>query len=89
MGLDNYVGLFGGSEFWGVLFNTFYFMVAVVLGSVVLALSIALLLNQRLRGRNFVRSDWVPLSPRRKPHTWTRRRSRVTGGQATTSPRGR
>ena len=56
VGLDNYAGMFGGGEFWGVLFKTFYFMGAVVLGSVVLGLAIALLLNQKLRGRNFVRS---------------------------------
>lgn len=56
VGLDNYSSMFGGWEFWGVLFKTFYFMGAVVLGSVILGLAIAVLLNQRLRGRNFVRS---------------------------------
>jgi sn-glycerol 3-phosphate transport system permease protein len=56
VGLDNYASMFGGWEFWGVLFKTFYFMGAVVLGSVILGLAIAVLLNQRLRGRNFVRS---------------------------------
>ncbi|MDQ4063548.1 MAG: hypothetical protein M3122_06595 [Actinomycetota bacterium] len=54
--LDNYANMFGGAEFWGVLFKTFYFMGTVVLGSVVLGLTSAILLNQRLRGRNFVRS---------------------------------
>jgi sn-glycerol 3-phosphate transport system permease protein len=56
VGLDNYTNMFGGQEFWGVLFKTFYFMGAVVAGSVVLGLGVAILLNQRLRGRNFVRS---------------------------------
>ena len=56
VGLDNYASMFGGVEFWGVLFKTFYFMSTVVLGSVALGLAIAILLNQRLRGRNFVRS---------------------------------
>jgi ABC-type sugar transport system permease subunit len=56
VGLDNYASMFGGREFWGVLFNTFYFMGAVVVGSIVLGLAIAVLLNQSLRGRNFVRS---------------------------------
>jgi hypothetical protein len=56
VGLDNYTSMFGGREFWGVLFNTFYFMGVVVAGSVVLGLAIAILLNQRLRGRNLVRS---------------------------------
>src|SRR5919107_43522 len=56
VGLDNYASMFGGWEFWGVLFKTFYFMGAVVLGSVIFCLAIAVLLNQRLRWRNFVRS---------------------------------
>ena len=56
VGLDNYTRMFGGQEFWKVLFNTFYFMGTVVAGSIVLGLAIAILLNQRLRGRNFVRS---------------------------------
>ena len=56
VGLANYTSMFSGREFWGVLFNTFYFMGVVVAGSVVLGLAIATLLNQRLRGRNFVRS---------------------------------
>ena len=56
VGLANYTSMFAGREFWAVLFNTFYFMGVVVAGSVVLGLAIAILLNQRLRGRNFVRS---------------------------------
>ena len=56
VGLENYTNMLGAREFWGVLFNTFYFMGAVVVGSIVLGLALAILLNQRLRGRNFVRS---------------------------------
>ncbi len=56
VGLENYVVLFGGQEFQRVLFNTFYFTGTVLLGSIVLGLGLAVLLNQRLRGRNIVRS---------------------------------
>jgi sn-glycerol 3-phosphate transport system permease protein len=56
VGLENYANMLGAREFWGVLFNTFYFTGAVVVGSIVLGLVLAILLNQRLRGRNFVRS---------------------------------
>jgi len=55
VGLDNYRFLFTGPDFQRVLFNTFYFTGAVLVGSLVLGLALALLLNQRLRGRNVVR----------------------------------
>ena len=35
VGLDNYRYMFGGSEFYQVMFNTFYFTGAVLLGSIV------------------------------------------------------
>ncbi|MFC6016140.1 carbohydrate ABC transporter permease [Plantactinospora solaniradicis] len=56
VGLDNYVDLFTGDEFVGVLGTTAYFMVGVVGGSLVLGLAVAVLLNQRLRGRGLVRT---------------------------------
>ena len=56
VGLDNYTSMLGAREFWGVLFNTFYFTGAIVVGNLILGLAVAILLNQRLRGRNFVRS---------------------------------
>ncbi|MGC5020314.1 carbohydrate ABC transporter permease [Micromonospora sp. DT47] len=56
VGLDNYVDLFAGGEFRDVLLNTVYFMVVVVLGSLALGLAVALLLNQRLKGRAVVRT---------------------------------
>jgi ABC-type sugar transport system permease subunit len=56
VGLENYANMLGAWEFWGVLFNTFYFTGAVVAGSIVLGLAVAILLNQKLRGRNLVRS---------------------------------
>jgi sn-glycerol 3-phosphate transport system permease protein len=56
VGLENYANMLGTSEFWGVLLNTFYFTGAIVAGSIVLGLAVAMLLNQKLRGRNLVRS---------------------------------
>jgi sn-glycerol 3-phosphate transport system permease protein len=56
VGLSNYTNMLTNPEFWRVLFNTFYFMGAVVGGSLVLGLALAILLNQKLRGRNAVRS---------------------------------
>ena len=56
VGADNYVTLATGEGFRRVLFNTFYFTGAVLVGSLVIGLALAVLLNQRLRGRNFVRS---------------------------------
>ncbi|MEE6263103.1 carbohydrate ABC transporter permease [Plantactinospora sonchi] len=56
VGLDNYVNLFTGGEFPAVLRTTAYFMVGVVGGSLLLGLAVAVLLNQRLRGRGLVRT---------------------------------
>lgn len=56
VGADNYVTLATGRGFHRVMFNTFFFTGAVLLGSIVIGLLLAVLLNQRLRGRNFVRS---------------------------------
>jgi ABC-type sugar transport system permease subunit len=56
VGLDNYRYMFGGREFYQVMFNTFYFTGAVLAGSIVLGLALALLLNQRLRGRTAARA---------------------------------
>lgn len=55
-GFGNYITLFTSPVFARVLLNTFYFMGAVLLGSVVLGLALAILLNQKLKGRDFVRS---------------------------------
>ncbi|UFU06766.1 carbohydrate ABC transporter permease [Ruania halotolerans] len=56
VGLDNYVDLFTSSAFHQVLSNTAYFAVFVIIGSVVLGLLLALLLNQKLRLRGVVRT---------------------------------
>lgn len=51
VGIANYRNLFRGNAFYQVLFNTFYFTAAILIGSIVLGLALALLLNQRMRGR--------------------------------------
>lgn len=51
VGLDNYRYMFSGQEFYEVVFNTFYFTAAILIGSIVLGLGLAMLLNQRLRWR--------------------------------------
>ena len=56
VGLDNYQFMFTAPGFRQVMLNTFYFTGAVLVGSLVLGLALALLLNQRLRGRNVVRA---------------------------------
>ncbi len=55
VGLNNYQFMFTTPGFHRVLLNTFTFTTAVLVGSLVLGLALALLLNQRLRGRNLVR----------------------------------
>lgn len=56
VGLQNYAHLIRHAEFWQVLWNTTYFSVAVVVGSMVLGLAFALLLNRKLRGTAFYRA---------------------------------
>ncbi len=55
VGLRNYRFMFSEPGFHRVLLNTGYFTGAVLVGSLVLGLALAMLLNQRLRGRNIVR----------------------------------
>lgn len=60
VGLDNYKewfsGLVGGGHTFTVVLNTVVFTATTVIGSMVLGLALALLLDQRLRGRGIVRS---------------------------------
>jgi ABC-type sugar transport system permease subunit len=55
VGLRNYRFMFSEPGFHRVLLNTGYFTGAVLTGSLVLGLALAMLLNQRLRGRTVVR----------------------------------
>lgn len=56
VGLENYRDMFSGGEFGEVMLNTAVFVVGVVGGCMVLGLAIAVLLNQKLRGRGFGRT---------------------------------
>ena len=56
VGLENYRYLFSQPEFGLILLNTFTFTLASVLFTALIGLGMALLLNQKLRGRNVVRS---------------------------------
>lgn len=56
IGGDNYVEWATSPDSWTIVRNTVIFTIAVVGGCMVLGLLLALLLDQRLRGRNLVRS---------------------------------
>jgi ABC-type sugar transport system permease subunit len=56
VGLDNFRYLWNDAVFHQVLFNTVYFAIGAVGGSLVLGLAIALLLNQPMRGRDGARA---------------------------------
>ncbi|MFE2377406.1 carbohydrate ABC transporter permease [Streptomyces sp. NPDC059398] len=56
IGLDNYASLFADPDFRASLWTTVLFVVGIVVGGLVLGLATALLLNQRLRGRDIVRT---------------------------------
>ena len=62
VGFDNFVTLFGDEVFWASLRNTAYFAVVVVPVQAGLALVLALLVNAKMRGRNFFRTVYfVPV----------------------------
>ncbi|MBO1030799.1 sugar ABC transporter permease [Tessaracoccus sp. SD287] len=56
IGFDNYVEWFTARDTGTIVWNTVVFTVVAVAGSMVLGLALALLLDQKLRGRGFVRS---------------------------------
>ncbi|MDT0158801.1 sugar ABC transporter permease [Microbacterium sp. ARD32] len=56
VGIDNYTRIFGDPAMGVVLSNTFFFVVVLSVGGTVLALALALLLNQKLAGINFFRA---------------------------------
>jgi cellobiose transport system permease protein len=55
IGFDNYVQLFGDSYFWNSVRNTLGMFVLATVPQLLLALTLAQVLNQRLRGRTFFR----------------------------------
>ena len=56
LGFDNYIEWFTRDDTRTIVANTVIFTVAAVLGSMVIGLALALLLDRTLRGRNLVRS---------------------------------
>lgn len=56
VGLDNYIEWLHNDSTWIVVSNTVIFTAATVIGSLLLGLFLALVLDQKLFGRNFVRS---------------------------------
>ncbi len=56
VGLGNYIEFFSNPTSWQILRTTFIFTLAAVVGSMVLGLGLALLLDRALKGRNLVRS---------------------------------
>jgi sn-glycerol 3-phosphate transport system permease protein len=56
IGLANYREWIGRADSWKVVSNTVVFTVATVLGSMVIGLALAMLLDRKLAGRNLVRS---------------------------------
>lgn len=51
IGADNYIKLFGDSEVWQSLVNTFKYAIVEVPFSIVISLVLAVLLNRKMRGR--------------------------------------
>ncbi|KQB84818.1 carbohydrate ABC transporter permease [Corynebacterium lowii] len=56
IGLDNYIEWFTREDTRTIVLNTLTFTFFAVLGSMVLGLGLAMLLDQKLKGRNFARS---------------------------------
>lgn len=56
VGLDNYAGMLGNAEFWAALGRTGYFAAFSVIGTTVIGMAMALVLNERFAGRGFLRS---------------------------------
>lgn len=56
VGLDNYVEWFSREDTKTIVLNTVVFTFFAVIGSMIIGLALALLLNQNIKGRNFARS---------------------------------
>jgi ABC-type glycerol-3-phosphate transport system permease component len=56
VGLDNYTTILGSSEFWQAFGRTAYFAAFAVIGTTLLGMAMALILNKRFAGRGLLRS---------------------------------
>jgi multiple sugar transport system permease protein len=61
IGLDNYIGVLKDGLFWKSMSNTLYFAVVSIAVQMVLGIAVAMLLNQKFKGRGFVRA--IVLAP--------------------------
>lgn len=56
VGLENYKEMFGDSQVWQSLLNTFKYAIIEVPFSIIIALVLAVLLNRKMKGRSFYRT---------------------------------
>ena len=56
VGFDNYAAAVGNADFWAAIGRTVYFAGFTLVGSTVLGMTMALVLNQRFVGRGLLRS---------------------------------
>ncbi len=56
VGLKNYIAILSDSSFWSSFFVTLMFTLLTVIGSILLGLGVALLMNRKFPGRTFVRA---------------------------------
>ncbi len=62
VGFDNYIALMSDRDFWAALGHTFYFIGGYLPLVIIGALAIALILNQKIKGRTFFRAAYfVPV----------------------------
>ena len=60
MGLRNYIDVFADMDFTRALQNSLTFMIVVTAAQTVLALFLAIILNQRIRGLGFRAAYYMP-----------------------------
>ena len=58
IGLQNYIDLFSNGDFGEALWHTIYFTIGTVPLGTLLAILVAVLLNQKIRGLNFYKSSF-------------------------------
>lgn len=56
IGLDNYINLFDAKLFWKVMGNSFSFALLTVIPSMIVGLSLAMLVNRKMKGIGFLRT---------------------------------
>ena len=77
VGFGNYTAALGNADFWSAIGRTIYFAGFTLVGSTLLGLAMALVLNQRFPGRGLLRSFVLVPGP------WRRFRSGCCGRSST------